>query len=107
MPVNESAWEDLTAGLSLPRPAQVYDAVGCLECRQTGYLGRSGVYEIMTMSPGLRRLLNSQVDIAALRSAAQREGMRPLRLAGCHKVVAGVTTIGEVLSLTPSPHNAE
>ncbi len=100
-------WEDLAGGLDIPRPAQVFEAVGCLECRQTGYLGRTGVYEIMTMTPTLRRQITPHTDLGALRIAAQKEGMRTLRQAGCLKVINGVTTIGEVMSLTPSPSSVE
>jgi len=61
----------------------------------------------MPMTQGLRGKLDTHADLAQLRSAARRDGMRPLRIAGCSKVAEGVTSISEVLSLTPSPQATE
>jgi len=102
-----ASWNELGIGDAVPMPPQIQEAVGCLECRQTGYLGRSGVYEIMMMTPSVRALIGAQTDLVALRAVAQSDGMRSLRIAGAAKVAAGLTTIGEVLSLTPAPHSAE
>jgi general secretion pathway protein E len=78
-----------------------YRPVGCLECRHTGYRGRTGLYELLVMSDALRAHVHPQVDAAALRRRAVKEGMRPLRLAGAMKVAEGVTTLDEVLRTTP------
>ncbi len=78
-----------------------YRPVGCLECRHTGYRGRAGLYELLVMSDALRAHVHPQVDAAALRRRAVKEGMRPLRLAGAMKVAEGVTTLDEVLRTTP------
>lgn len=74
---------------------------GCLECRETGYLGRQGLYEIMVLTDTLKPLIAERCDIAALRTQALREGMRTLRLAGAQKVGAGITSVAEVLRVTP------
>ncbi len=78
-------------------------AVGCLECRNTGYLGRVGLYELLGVSPAQRGLIGEGATLDALRAQAVRDGMRPLRLAGALKVAEGVTTLEEVLRATPAP----
>jgi general secretion pathway protein E len=91
----------------LARPWQVsgsvkaYRAVGCLECRHTGYRGRAGLYELLTLSDAARQCIHPVLDSAALRKQAVKDGMRPLRLAGAMKVAEGATTIEEVLRSTP------
>ena len=67
----------------------------------TGYRGRIGLYEIMTLSPALRRLINNDAEDAQLREQAYKEGMKPLRVSGAMKVAAGVTTAEEVLKVAP------
>ncbi|KTT13713.1 GspE/PulE family protein [Pseudacidovorax intermedius] len=80
---------------------RAYKPVGCIECRMTGYRGRTGLYELMTVSEGFRGLLGQAPDIGALRRQAVADGMRPLRLAGLLRVAEGLTTVAEVLSATP------
>ena len=74
---------------------------GCLECRNTGYLGRVGIYEILTLDQNLKRLIVDRADLTAITAEAYRSGMRPLRLAGAMKVAQGVTTMEEVLKVAP------
>ena len=76
-------------------------AVGCLECRHTGYRGRAGLYELLLLDDALQAHIHPQLDAAGLRQAAARAGLRPLRLAGAAKVAAGETTLDEVLRATP------
>ena len=83
------------------RPTQLQHKTGCLECRMTGYIGRIGIYEILLMSPELRKLITPAADIAAIRELASREGMKPLRISGAMKVAAGVTTLDEVVRVAP------
>ncbi len=78
-----------------------YKAVGCLECRHTGYRGRAGLYELLVMSDASRAAVHPALDASALRRQAMRDGMRPLRLAGAMKVAEGLTTMEEVLGNTP------
>jgi general secretion pathway protein E len=78
--------------------------VGCLECRNTGYLGRQGIYEIMPLTENLKEFITSECDFNALRKAAMKEGMRSLRLSGAQKVAVGLTTLEEILRVTPSTH---
>jgi len=94
-------WAVLTRGWNLPLPERVYAPVGCLECRRTGFLGRTGIYEMLPMSAKLRRLITAQLDLARLSQAATREGLRPLRISAAEQVARGVTTVAEVLSVLP------
>lgn len=80
---------------------QVHQAVGCGECRESGYRGRAGVYEIMLMNDRLKALVSPGTDLQALRLAALDQGMCSLRSAGMRKVMAGLTTLEEVLRVTP------
>jgi len=103
--VDTEAWNLLTRPFKARPPAQFMRPVGCLECRDTGYLGRMGVYEIMLLTEGLRPLIKADTDIDTLRVQGIKDGMRPLRLSGAQKVGAGMTTISEVLRVTPSGQN--
>ncbi len=99
--LEEQDWQELTRPWSAPLPSTAQQAVGCQECRDTGYRGRAGVYEIMLLSDGVRSLITADTDITALRRQAFKEGMRSLRLSGAQKVAAGQTTMEEVLRVTP------
>jgi general secretion pathway protein E len=98
-----TGWEALTSNIHVAAPKQMYRPVGCDECRHTGYMGRSGLYEILTMNRELRDMIRPHVDAATLRDAAIRSGMRGLRQSGAEKVASGVTTLEEVLSAIPPP----
>ncbi len=94
-------WNGLVAPWKATRPTQLQRPQGCLECRMTGYSGRIGIYEILLMSPELRKLVTPETNIAALREQANREGMKPLRISGALKVASGQTTLDEVLKTSP------
>jgi general secretion pathway protein E len=79
-----------------------YKPVGCLECRMTGYRGRAGLYELLTVSDASRAAIHPHTDLSRLRRQALADGMRPLRLAGAMKVAEGVSTLEEVLRATPA-----
>ena len=79
-----------------------YKPVGCTVCRQTGYRGRIGLYELLVMGEDAKRAVHPAHDMAALRRQAVKDGMRPLRLAGMMKVAEGLTTVDEVLRATPA-----
>jgi general secretion pathway protein E len=79
-----------------------YKPVGCLACRQTGYRGRVGLYELLVLGDEARHAVHPAHDMAALRRQAVKDGMRPLRLAGMMKVAEGQTTVDEVLRATPA-----
>ncbi len=100
--LKEDEWKIITRPWKVPMPKQVFEPVGCLQCRNTGFLGRAGVYEVMTMSDSMAGLITSDVDIARLRNLAMKDGMHTLRLAGAQKVAEGVTTAAEVIRVTPA-----
>ncbi|MEP6773552.1 MAG: GspE/PulE family protein, partial [Polaromonas sp.] len=78
-----------------------YKPVGCVDCRMTGFRGRMGLYELLTVTEGFKEKVSKEPNIDALRRQAVSEGMRPLRLAGALKVAEGLTTIEEILATTP------
>lgn len=100
--IDQQEWDDIVRPWSAPKPKVVYYPVGCIECRNTGYIGRQGIYEIMEMSDNLSALISDQCDSVVLRKQAIKEGMRSLRLSGAQKIAAGVTTIEEVLRVAPA-----
>ncbi|GLQ33651.1 GspE/PulE family protein [Litoribrevibacter albus] len=100
-PLDEGAWERLTRPWRAGVPTETYGPVGCLECRDTGYLGREGIYEVMPMSESLKEFVHEQTDLSQLRAQAYKEGMRSLRISGAQKVARGITTIEEVMRVAP------
>jgi general secretion pathway protein E len=99
--VDEDAWTGLVAPWKAAPPKTVYEAVGCLDCRQTGFRGRIGIYEIFIMTDTLNAVNKPETDLIEFRKHAFKEGMIPLRLSGAQKVAAGLTTIAEVLKVAP------
>lgn len=75
----------------------IMSAVGCEECRGTGFRGRTGIYEILVISDSIRPLIVSRASSTAIKQEAIREGMRTLRDDGWTKVLRGMTTLEEVL----------
>jgi general secretion pathway protein E len=101
-PPEEDLWRMLTSPWRSERPASGWmDPVGCVECRMTGYRGRMGLYEIMVMSPAIRKLVDEHADDARVREQAYKDGMRPLRVSGAVKVASGLTTAEEVMKVAP------
>jgi general secretion pathway protein E len=72
----------------------------------TGYMGRVGLYEMLTMSGTLRRLVTTETDLQVLTEQSYKEGLKPLRIAGAAKIAAGITTVEEVLKVAP-PGNGD
>lgn len=99
--VDLDGWGMMTAPWKMKPPKKIYAPVGCLECRDTGYLGRAGIYEILPMTDSLKLLVGESTDIGKIRVQAMKEGMRTLRLSGAQKVGSGITTIQEVLRVAP------
>jgi general secretion pathway protein E len=100
-PPDEESWRLMTAPWRADRPASTMAAEGCLECRMTGYFGRIGLYEIMTLTPAVRRLITHDASDRVLREQAYKDGMKPLRVSGAMKVAAGITTPDEVMKVAP------
>jgi general secretion pathway protein E len=97
--VTRDSLNDLVKHWRLGGGVKPYKPVGCIECRNTGFRGRAGLYELLAVTEGVKSTLG---DLPSLRRQAVKEGLRPLRLAGAMKVAEGVTTIEEVLRSTPA-----
>ncbi len=95
------AWDALVHRWRLPPPAHAYGPKGCLECRNTGFLGRTGIYEMMRITPHIRQMITANLDLAKLTEAALADGMRPLRVSAAAQVARGVTTIPEIVGVLP------
>ena len=78
----------------------ICEPVGCEECRGTGYAGRTGIYEILLVTDAIRQMIVERQSAADIKMHALEHGMRTLRVDGWRKVLAGVTTLEEVLRVT-------
>ena len=78
-----------------------YKPVGCVDCRMTGFRGRLGIYELLTVTEAFRGQVHEGASMGALRKQAVLDGMRPLRLAGAMRAAEGLTTLEEVVAATP------
>ncbi len=79
---------------------QLYRPVGCERCRRNGYRGRLGIYELLVTNDEIRHLLTQAGTTDVIKQAAIRNGMDTLRVDGWNKVLAGITTIDEVMRVT-------
>jgi len=98
-PADPGELAQLGSGTNLPQ--QLYRAVGCPACSQTGYQGRMGIYELLEIDDGLRRMVHEKTSDQALRDYALASGrFRPLRDDGLRWVASGETTLEELLRVT-------
>jgi type IV pilus assembly protein PilB len=81
---------------------EAYEPVGCVRCGGSGYRGRTGLYEVMTMSEQLRSLALERAAADQIAAVAVKEGMRRLRDDGLEKVKAGLTSMAEISRVTGS-----
>nr|WP_315218812.1 GspE/PulE family protein [uncultured Duganella sp.] len=98
--LGDEIWHSIVGDWALPKPATIYRPVGCPECRQTGYRGRTGLYELLTVTQAFSEQVREETDIHALRRQSVADGMKPLRIAGAMKIQEGATTADEVLKVT-------
>ncbi len=91
----------------LPAGARLFRAVGCVGCAQTGYRGRFSIVEVLTMSPEIERQIGSGATADVIAEIARDQGMRSLWVSGLQHVVAGETTVEELLRVTDVPAEAE
>jgi len=98
----DAVWKSMTENWDIPKPSTVYKPVGCPECRQTGFMGRTGLYELLTVTQPFSKLIKEQADIHTLRTQSIADQMKPLRIAGAYKILEGLTTAEEVLKVTSS-----
>jgi general secretion pathway protein E len=100
-PLDPDAWQQLTSPWQMQPPEQVARPVGCRVCRNTGYMGRQGIYEVLVNSPDVQGEIHTHLETATIREIAMREGMKTLRLSGAGRVARGQTTIEEVMRVAP------
>ncbi|KQW96749.1 type II secretion system protein E [Massilia sp. Root418] len=98
--IADDVWQGIGGAWDLPKPERIYRPVGCPECRQTGYRGRTGIYELLTVTEAFSQQVQEETDIAALRRQSIADGMKPLRIAGAYKIAEGATSAEEVLKVT-------
>jgi general secretion pathway protein E len=84
----------------LPGGVQLREGAGCVNCRQTGYRGRTGVFEVVNVSPALRGRISASAPAEELSQLARRSGMRTLREAAVLKLARGLTSFEEVMRMT-------
>jgi type II secretory ATPase GspE/PulE/Tfp pilus assembly ATPase PilB-like protein len=84
----------------------LYRATGCPSCSHTGYRGRKGIFELMTIDDEIRALLSRNVDSKTIKAAATAKGMGTLRADGARKVLTGVTSVAEVIRATEEEGSA-
>ncbi|MDX1644858.1 MAG: ATPase, T2SS/T4P/T4SS family [Thermoanaerobaculia bacterium] len=97
-----SETETQTLRLAVPagKQVRVKQGEGCFDCRETGYRGRTGIFEILNVDDSIRQLVIEGVDTPRIKREAVKNGMRTLRQGALHKLAEGVTTIEEVLRVT-------
>lgn len=86
--------------IGLPSSITLYRGAGCENCANTGFKGRSGIYELLRINEGIKKLILKNSDSTELRRVARESGMRTLLESGAGKVKAGATTVSEVLRVT-------
>lgn len=88
--------EQLLSELNLPEPLELYKAKGCEECGDTGYRGRTGVHELLGMTPALRSMVYKEASVAEMKQQAMEDGMRTLVQDAIFKVIKGDTDLAQV-----------
>ena len=98
--ISDADWKAFVQTTDIPCKTP-FKPVGCNECRNTGYLGRIGLYEMLELSKEFKSVIKPNSDLQSLRAQTAKEGMVSLRDSGAKKVSEGFTTIQEVLRVTP------
>jgi general secretion pathway protein E len=88
------------------KPITIYRAVGCHACKQTGYHGRVGIFEMMLVDEQIRSMVSGSIDSKTIKKAAVSKGMGTLRQDGARKVLSGISSIAEVLRATEEEESA-
>lgn len=83
-----------------PRISLIFHGVGCDKCSNRGYFGRTGIFELLVMSPRIQEIVLQGADSNVVKREARREGMRTLREDGAEKMLRGETTVEEILRVT-------
>jgi general secretion pathway protein E/type IV pilus assembly protein PilB len=92
--------DDLPADFPKPLPEHLWKPVGCRQCRDTGFKGRQGIFELLRTDEGIRQLCIERASTVQIVSYGLRTGLVTLRQDGWRKVLAGLTTVDEVTRIT-------
>ncbi|TDR23636.1 GspE/PulE family protein [Marinicella litoralis] len=99
--VDAEKWVSMVHPFDIQPPKELFKATGCDECRNTGYHGRSGVFEMMPIDQGIRKLIKNNVPSEKVSAAAYQQGMLPLRIAIAQLLKDGKTSLEEAIRLAP------
>lgn len=97
----QGLWQSLTTPWRVKPPAEIFTAQGCHECRNTGYHGRTAIYEMLPIDELLARLITDQADLKALRLQAYKQGLQPLALSAARLLASGLTSGEEIMRILP------
>lgn len=92
--------EDLPPDFPRPLPEKLWKPVGCRNCRESGFAGRKGIYELLKSDAGVRQLCVDRVSSTVIKEYGLKHGMTTLRMDGWDKVIQGITTVEEVARIT-------
>jgi general secretion pathway protein E len=99
-PINKEVWTNATSGWKIT-PSNTSESTGCLECRQTGYQGRIGLYEMLEVTPASSKLIGAHATLEEMQEQSIKDGLIPLKISGLKKVAEGETSLEEVLRVAP------
>ena len=102
LPMTDKELRALRLDAARMADSSIYGPVGCDKCRNKGYRGRMGIFEIFEIDDEVRHLINAELSSSQLRKRAREMGMRSMREDGIRKVLAGLTTAQEVIHVTMS-----
>ena len=99
-PKEATVEEKQLLGVDTEKSCTIYEPCGCKLCNNTGYYGRMGIYEIMKISPAIKRLISKNADAEDIKNQAVKEGMNTLKMAASNGVKEGITSIAEMIKAT-------
>lgn len=99
-PKEATVEEKQLLGVDTDKSCTIYEPCGCKLCNNTGYYGRMGIYEIMKISPAIKRLISKNADAEDIKNQAVKEGMNTLKMAAANGVKEGITSIAEMNKAT-------
>lgn len=99
-PKEATVEEKQLLGVDTDKSCTIYEPCGCKLCNNTGYYGRMGIYEIMKISPAIKRLISKNADAEDIKNQAVKEGMNTLKMAAANGVKEGITSIAEMIKVT-------
>ncbi len=94
------SYEREILGITEDDPVEIYEPVGCPQCDNTGFHGRIGVYEILKISPAIKRAVSSHASTEEIKDIALKEGMHTLRMSATRYVLDGITSLHEMTKVS-------